>query len=88
MTTLQCIAGLAVFVGLAWMLCENRQQVKITTIAVGMGVQLLLALMFLKIPMLSQGFVLLNQVVLALEQATRAGTSMVFGYLGGRPFAL
>jgi concentrative nucleoside transporter, CNT family len=66
MTTLQCIAGLAVFVGLAWMLCENRQQVKITTIAVGMGVQLLLA----------------------LEQATRAGTSMVFGYLGGRPFAL
>ncbi|MCF8091757.1 MAG: nucleoside:proton symporter [Desulfotignum sp.] len=81
----QGMAGLTVFVGLAWMFSENRGQVKIKTIAMGLGLQLLLALAFLKIPLLGHGFALLNQVVLALEQATRAGTSMVFGYLGGGP---
>jgi len=85
MTTLQGIAGLAAFVGLAWMMSENRGQVNIKSIAIGLGAQLLLALAFLKISLLSRGFVLLNQVVLALESATRAGTSMVFGYLGGGP---
>lgn len=82
---IQGVAGLIVFIGLAWMISENRGRVNIKTIAVGLGLQFLLALIFLKIPLLSQGFVLLNQVVLALEQATRAGTSMVFGYLGGGP---
>jgi CNT family concentrative nucleoside transporter len=81
----QGIAGLIVFVGLAWMISENRGRVKIRTIAIGIGIQWVMALLFLKVPLLSQGFVLLNQVVLALEQATRAGTSMVFGYLGGGP---
>jgi concentrative nucleoside transporter, CNT family len=85
MTILQGIAGLAAFVGLAWMISENRGQVKIKTIAMGLGLQLLLAIVLLKIPLLGQGFALLNQVVLALEQSTRAGTSMVFGYLGGGP---
>jgi CNT family concentrative nucleoside transporter len=85
MTTLQGIAGLAAFVGLAWMMSENRGQVNIKSIVIGLGAQLLLALAFLKISLLSRGFVLLNQVVLALESATRAGTSMVFGYLGGGP---
>lgn len=82
---IQGVAGLIVFVGLAWMISENRGRVNIKTIAIGLGLQFLLALIFLKIPLLSQGFVLLNQLVLALEQATRAGTSMVFGYLGGGP---
>ncbi|MDT8380452.1 MAG: nucleoside transporter C-terminal domain-containing protein [Desulfotignum sp.] len=80
---IQGIAGLIVFVGLAWMISENRGRVKIKTIAIGLGMQWVMALLFLNVPLLSEGFALLNQVVLALEQATRAGTSMVFGYLGG-----
>jgi CNT family concentrative nucleoside transporter len=83
MTTLQGIAGLIVFVGLAWVISENRGRVKIKTIAIGLGMQWVIALLFLKVPLLGEGFAMLNQVVLALEQATRAGTSMVFGYLGG-----
>lgn len=83
MTTLQGIAGLFAFVGLAWIISENRRQVKIKTIAVGVGAQILMGLVLLKFPLVNQGFVLLNQVVLALEESTRAGTTMVFGYLGG-----
>jgi len=85
MTTFQGIAGLIAFVGLAWVISENRGRVKLKTIVTGIGMQLVIALLFLKVPFLSQGFALINQVVLALEQATRAGTSMVFGYLGGGP---
>ena len=83
MTTLQGIAGLIVFVGMAWMISENRGRVKIKTIVIGLGMQWVMAFLFLKVPLLGEGFAMLNQVVLALEQATRAGTSMVFGYLGG-----
>ncbi len=80
---LQGIAGLGVFVGVAWIISENRTQVKIKTIVIGLGMQWAMALLFLKAPLLNQGFAMLNQVVLALESSTRAGTSMVFGYLGG-----
>lgn len=39
--------------------------------------------------MFKQIFLSLNRLVLSLEEATRAGTSFVFGYLGGAslPFA-
>lgn len=73
----------AFFVGVAWIISENRTQVKIKTIVIGLGMQWAMALLFLKAPLLNQGFAMLNQVVLALESSTRAGTSMVFGYLGG-----
>ncbi len=36
-------------------------------------------------PIFKKFFLLLNNVVLALEEATKAGTSFVFGYLGGSP---
>ncbi|OQY21939.1 MAG: hypothetical protein B6I37_07980 [Desulfobacteraceae bacterium 4572_35.2] len=43
------------------------------------------ATILFKIPLFQKIFLLLNQGVLALEQSTQAGTSMVFGYLGGGP---
>ncbi len=85
MTTIQGIAGLFAFVVLAWLISENRRQVKLKSVALGIGAQILIGLILLKFPLVNQGFALLNQVVLALEASTRAGTSMVFGYLGGGP---
>ena len=43
----------------------------------------------MKFPPFKELFLLLNQAAMALEQATMAGTSLVFGYLGGGelPFA-
>ncbi|MCP4119293.1 MAG: nucleoside:proton symporter [Desulfobacteraceae bacterium] len=79
----QGVAGLAVFVTIAWVLSENRGEVRIRPVVTGITVQFLLALMLLKLPMVRELFVSLNSVILALESASRAGTSMVFGYLGG-----
>ena len=83
------VAGLAVFILLAWAMSENRRRVSVKLIAAGIGSQLLLGLVLLKLPACMQFFLLLNEAVMALVAATTAGTAFVFGYLGGGelPFA-
>jgi CNT family concentrative nucleoside transporter len=46
----------------------------------------LLALLLIRLPVSQALFAALNQVVLVLQEATTAGTSFVFGYLGGADF--
>lgn len=81
----QGIFGVFVLIGLAWLLSEKRRLVKWRDVAVGLTVQFVLALLLLKVPASKEAFRLLNQAVSAIEQATRAGTSFVFGYVGGGP---
>jgi CNT family concentrative nucleoside transporter len=80
---IQSIAGLLTFAGIAWLLSENRKQVKLNMVVIGIVLQLLVGLILLKIPIFRDFFLLLNRLVLSLEAATTAGTSFVFGYLGG-----
>src|SRR6202012_3760551 len=47
--------------------------------------QLVIALLLLKLPVVRDALFRLNSVVGALSQATGAGTSFIFGYLGGGP---
>jgi CNT family concentrative nucleoside transporter len=83
---IQSIAGLLAFAGIAWLLSENRKQVKLNKVVTGILLQLLVGLILLKIPIFRDLFLLLNRLVLSLEAATTAGTSFVFGYLGGAEF--
>jgi CNT family concentrative nucleoside transporter len=85
----QSIAGLLVFAGVAWLISENRRRVRITTVLAGIAIQLTVAFILLKLPVFRDFFISLNRLVLSLEESTAAGTSMVFGYLGGAqlPFA-
>ncbi len=80
---IQSLAGIIVFVTIAATFSENRGSIKIKNVVVGMTLQILIALILLKIPVFRQFFLGLNSVILNLEAASRAGTSMVFGYLGG-----
>ena len=86
----QALLGLLVFTGSAWLISENRRGVRYTMVLTGIIVQLCIAGILLYIPIFKKFFLLLNNVVLALESATRAGTSFVFGYIGGGapPFLL
>ena len=81
--SLQGIVGYAVLVGLAWIFSERRVAVPWRTVVAGMALQCVLALAFLKLPGAQAFFSLLNNGMLAIEAATRTGTSMVFGFLGG-----
>lgn len=80
---LQSVAGLVILPALAWAISENRKKAEVKVAAVGVGLQLVLAGALLKVPLFKDLFMLLNGLVLSLEEATRAGTSFVFGYMGG-----
>ncbi|WP_022660495.1 NupC/NupG family nucleoside CNT transporter [Paucidesulfovibrio longus] len=74
---------MAALVALVWVCGENRRAVSSRQIVVGLALQLGLALLLLKAPMLENAMLGLNALVTALQNATNAGTGFVFGYLGG-----
>ena len=80
---MQAIVGMLLFVALAYLLSENRRGVAWRAVAFGIGLQFVLAVVLLKIPVVSQVLFGLNQFVVAIEAATTAGTVFLFGYLGG-----
>lgn len=53
------------------------------TLVAGLALQICLALILLKLPLARDGFLVLNSIVTALQQATQEGTSFLLGYLGG-----
>src|SRR5262245_61616806 len=82
---LQSALGLIVLTLIAWTLSEKRRQVSIKFVVVGTLLQFVLAAVFLKLPWTASIFEEMNRAVSALDAATRAGTSFVFGFLGGAP---
>jgi len=83
--SLQSGFGLLVLTGFAWLLSENRRAARWKVAAVGVALQVAVALIVLKLPPVRELFALLNRAAAALQAATEAGTSFVFGYLGGGP---
>ncbi len=81
--SVHALAGIAGLLALAWLASEERRAVPWRAIAAGLGLQIALALLFLKVEFLKQAFMKLNDALLVLERATQAGTGFVFGYLGG-----
>ena len=82
---IQSIAGLVVFAAFAWLISENRKRINVKIVLIGIGLQLVVGFVLLKLPMFREFFLYLNRLVLFLEESTTAGTSFVFGYLGGGP---
>ena len=75
--------GLALLLSLCVMFSESRVNVRTRIVIKSFLLQTLLALILLKLPA-SQGlFVFLNDGISVLQAATKAGTSFIFGYLGG-----
>lgn len=70
-------------VGLAWIISENRRGVIWRSVILGVALQFVLAVLLLKVPLFQNSLAVLNDAVSGLTNATRAGTSFVFGYLGG-----
>ena len=84
-TILQSALGIAVFILAAWTWSENRSSIPWRAVVGGLLMQFLLAVLLLKVPPFKDLFIAVNHVLASVEEATRAGTSFVFGYLGGAP---
>ncbi|MDR1709797.1 MAG: nucleoside:proton symporter, partial [Candidatus Accumulibacter sp.] len=85
MPYLQSLLGIVFAVALVWLMSENRRAVTPRLVLGGLAFQFVLAALLLKLPWIAAQAGTLNNFVTALEEATLAGTSFVFGYVGGGP---
>jgi CNT family concentrative nucleoside transporter len=81
----QSVFGCCSFIALAWLLSENRRRVSVRLVVKGLLLTFAAGLVLVYVPFSRDVFALLNRMVLALQEATHAGTSFVFGYVGGGP---
>jgi CNT family concentrative nucleoside transporter len=90
MLHLQSLLGVFALLGLAWLISENRAAVAWRQAAIGLLATFVTALVLLKLPGAARAFAAINDAVDAIAASSRAGTSFVFGYLGGGqlPFEL
>jgi concentrative nucleoside transporter, CNT family len=90
MLQLQSAFGVVALLAIAWALGENRRAVSLRQTATGLAVTILTAIVLIKLPGVAHLFGAINDAVGAIAAASRAGTSFVFGYLGGGalPFEL
>src|ERR1700710_2720794 len=83
MQQLQSAFGVFALLAIAWGLGENRRAVSLKQAVIGLVVTFLTAVVLLKLPAVAHAFGVINEAVGAISAASRAGTSFVFGYLGG-----
>lgn len=81
--SLQAALGLAVFCGLAMLCSENRRRLPVREVVAGIGLQIVLAVLLLHLEPARKLVNSVNRLVAGLQDATEAGTTFVFGYLGG-----
>jgi concentrative nucleoside transporter, CNT family len=83
MQNLQSALGIFAIPAIAWIVSEDRRGVAWKQAAVGLIVTFATAVILLKVPGVSHAFGAINDAVGAIAAASKAGTSFVFGYLGG-----
>lgn len=81
----QSAIGLGAFVFIAWLLSENKLRFPLFGALWTIAAQIIIAGLLLYTPGARDALAFLNVVVAALQEATQAGSSFVFGHLGGGP---
>jgi CNT family concentrative nucleoside transporter len=82
MERLLSLAGLLVFMGIAWALSTNRRAIRLRTILWGLGLQFTLALFVLKTSLGQEAFSWVGQKITRLLNLSFVGSEFVFGALG------
>ncbi len=85
MQNLQSALGVFAIIAFAWLVSEDRRAVSWRQAGIGLAITVVLAVLLLKVPQVRLAFVWIEYAVEAIAAATRAGTSFVFGYVGGGP---
>lgn len=79
----QAYLGLLVFLSAAYALSESRRAVRFKPVFLALVTQVLLAVVITRVPAVRSIFLLLSDAIGEIKSATLAGTSFVFGYVGG-----
>lgn len=82
----QGLIGIALILGAVWLASENRaHRPGWRWIAGALALQLVIALLVVRVPFIWDVITLANHAVSAVERATLVGSSYMFGYTGGAP---
>ncbi len=79
MDFLRPILGLIVFIGLAWLLSENRKHVNWLLVVSGVVIQFIIALLVLQVPAVSSGFQAIASGFTLLLNYSQKGAEFVLG---------
>ena len=75
---LQGLTGILVLLGVAYLLSNNRKEIKIRTVLWGLGLQFSLALMILKIPFVKSQFSILDRIFRKVISFSETGSNFLF----------
>lgn len=82
---LQSLLGISALIAFSHAFRTQHTRPPLRLIGVSLAMQFVLVLVFFQFPLFQRLLTLVNEGVAAIDKATRAGTSLVFGYLGGGP---
>ena len=74
----QGITGILVLLGVAYLLSNNRKEIKIRTVLWGLGLQFSLALMILKVPFVKSQFSILDRIFRKIISFSETGSNFLF----------
>ena len=74
----QGLTGILVLLGIAYLLSNNRKEIKIRTVLWGLGLQFSLALMILKIPFVKSQFSILDRIFRKVISFSETGSNFLF----------
>ena len=77
--------GFLFFASIAWLLSSHRRKIAWRTIFWGLSLQLVIGVLIFRIPASHRIFLWMNDAVLALLNASRSGTTFLFGPLAASP---
>src|SRR5262245_59524901 len=77
--------GFMVFLGIAWLLSNNRKKVAWRTIAWGVALQLLIGVIIFRLPVSQRILLWLNNAVVVLLDASKSGSVFLLGPLAASP---
>jgi CNT family concentrative nucleoside transporter len=83
---LRGLLGMIAILGIGYVFSTNRRAIPWRVVGAGLGLQLVLALLILKVPFVRQAFDFVGSGIVKLLGFTAEGTQLVFGWLLNVPF--
>jgi CNT family concentrative nucleoside transporter len=83
---LRGLLGIAAILGIAWLFSTNRRAIPWRVVGIGLALQLVLALLILKVPFVRGGFDFVGSLFVKLLGFTNEGSALIFGWVFGVPF--
>ncbi|MBL8511418.1 MAG: nucleoside:proton symporter [Betaproteobacteria bacterium] len=80
---IQSAFGFCMLFVIAWLMSEKRRAVQWRTVFGAIALQVVMCVLMFKFPWFKEASAALNDVLNGVQTATREGTKLVFGYVGG-----